>query len=391
MADIKRAIVLAGGGPAVGLSLGALKRLEKEENITFDVWSCACIGAWVGILWNQAEPGQEYEETYAFMREVFRPDNYYARFPMATVFAPNWMDMIGSATSFIADPRSYRDLVVPEMIYEAWADLAQFAMSPGDWTEGNINHVIFNSLMAPNPVFRFASSLMYLSNLKGLSQIYYPNARVLKQINFENLYQKDRPYIYHNAYNLSGQDIELFSNNQKDPYQDISAASLCACSALPFIEAPVEINNNEYCEGATVDTVNFEDLLKNHPDLDEIWVSRILDVRQVRQPKNLLDALNNLVMLFAASVSEDDVRLFLQKVERLKREGRVKKSLKVYQLEVNHNIYYDWTYSNLESSIADGYRAAEKLVTAYKNGCSSHSEYVGRRLDADPNATDLAA
>ena len=42
-----------------------------------------------------------------------------------------------------------------------------------------------------------------------------------------------------------------------------------------------------YCEGALIDTVNFESLLEEHRDLDEIWVSRIVDSKQVRKPKTL--------------------------------------------------------------------------------------------------------
>ena len=48
----------------------------------------------------------------------------------------------------------------------------------------------------------------------------------------------------------------------------ISASSLCACSALPFIEGTVEIDGVTYCEGALVDTVNFESLLEEHPELE---------------------------------------------------------------------------------------------------------------------------
>ena len=36
------------------------------------------------------------------------------------------------------------------------------------------------------------------------------------------------------------------------------------CSALPFIEGTVEIGGVTYCEGALVDTVNFESLLEEH-------------------------------------------------------------------------------------------------------------------------------
>ena len=86
---------------------------------------------------------------------------------------------------------------------------------------------------------------------------------------------------------------------------------MCACSALPFIEGTVEIGGDTYCEGALVDTVNFDSLIEEHPnELDEIWVSRIVDSKQIRKPENLHDALANLCQLFAATVGEDDVKLF---------------------------------------------------------------------------------
>ena len=55
--------------------------------------------------------------------------------------------------------------------------------------------------------------------------------------------------------------------NEKYTFEgSIDASTLCACSALPFIEGTVEINGVTYCEGALVDTVNFDSLLEEHPD-----------------------------------------------------------------------------------------------------------------------------
>ena len=50
---MKRAITLGGGGPAAGLHIGVLEALRRRTNITFDVWALSCIGAWVGIVYNQ--------------------------------------------------------------------------------------------------------------------------------------------------------------------------------------------------------------------------------------------------------------------------------------------------------------------------------------------------
>ena len=48
-----------------------------------------------------------------------------------------------------------------------------------------------------------------------------------------------------------------------------------------------------------VDTVNFEELVEDHPDLDEIWISRIVDPAKQSSTKNMLDLTANLCELFA--------------------------------------------------------------------------------------------
>ncbi len=361
MKPIKRAIALAGGGPAVGLSIGTLKRLHEEPDIRFDVWSLACIGAWLGIVWNQADPGKEVDESIDFFKGIFRPDNVYDKFPIASAFAPDWMASISNAVSFALDPRSYENLVIPDAILAAYEEILRFASDPRQWTSSNFNVLILNQILAVNPWSRFMTSLIYKSKTQGLSRVYYKDSALLNSIKFERLYEPGKPFMYHNAYNLTDDRLELFSNRNSH-YQKISAHTLCACSALPYIEEPVVIDGKTYCEGATVDTVNFEDLLKNHPDLDEVWVSRILDIKQVRKPENLYDALNNLVMLFAASVSEDDVRLFKHHV------AKTHPNLKVIEVPVAFNIDYDWKYSNLDRSIDEGYDAADAVLAAYRLG-----------------------
>ena len=356
---MKRAICLAGGGPAVGLSLGTLKRLSEEEDIAFDVWSLACIGAWLGIVWNQADPGKEFETSEAFFRGIFRPDDVYDRFPVAAAFAPDFQENQRNILEFIMDPASYHNLVVPAAISQAWMDILKFAGDPTQWSQANFNAMLLNQVLAVNPYSRFITSLMYKSKTRGLSRIYYPDSAFLAQIDFKRLYEPGRPVLYHNAYNLTDDQLELFSNKDAK-YQKIRAETLCACSALPYIEEPVVMDGKTYCEGATVDTVNFEDLMRNHPDLDEVWVSRILDIKQVRKPANLYDALNNLVMLFAATTSEDDVKLFKYHV------AESYPNLKVIEIPVAFNIDYDWSYSNLDRSIIEGYDAADQVLAAYR-------------------------
>jgi predicted acylesterase/phospholipase RssA len=211
--------------------------------------------------------------------------------------------------------------------------------------------------------------MMYLSKVTGLSKICYPDSTFLKSIKFDKL--RDDRFIFHNAWNLNDKRLELFSNIERpniDPperedYKRIDARTLCACSALPFIEETVTIDGKTYCEGALVDTVNFRNLLEDHPDLDEIWVSRIVDSDQIRKPNNLHDSLANLCQLFAATVGEDDVKLFEYHVKEEKKWTGT-----IIEIRVNSQINFEWSHANLDVGRMHGRRAA---TTAYQ-------EYVKR-------------
>jgi predicted patatin/cPLA2 family phospholipase len=235
--------------------------------------------------------------------------------------------------------------------------------------EGDINGWILNQAMAPNPMVRYLTSMMYLSNITGLSRINYPNSAFMKGIKFERLFPKeneeDKPFIFHNAWNLDKQELALFSNRRtgdKAYHGAINASTLCACSALPFIEETVKLGGDTYCEGALVDTVNFQTLIENHGhEIDEVWVSRIVDSKQIRKPDNLHDALANLCQLFAATVGEDDVKLFKY---HLKEENNWTGT--VVEIHVPAHINFKWNHSNLDEGRKLGRAAAEKAIAAYK-------------------------
>src|SRR5271157_4718358 len=93
----RRAITLAGGGPEAGLHIGALAFFEQEK-VHFDIWALSCIGAWVGIYYQQCEEGKQAKQTREFFREqVFRDDISYERFPVNAVFGPD-LSALGRAT-----------------------------------------------------------------------------------------------------------------------------------------------------------------------------------------------------------------------------------------------------------------------------------------------------
>jgi predicted acylesterase/phospholipase RssA len=284
----KRAITLAGRGPAAGLHIGVLECL-KGAGIEFDVWALSCIGAWVGIVYNQAENGEEIEHTYDFFRnEVFRDDASYRGFPLNAVSTPDWRGNADALTHFLQQPKNYQDLFLPEMITESFGRTTSILSGESrKWDEGDRNRWLLNDVLAVNPLIRFWSSLMFKSNIDGLSKTHYPHSTLIKNIKFERLYEHRRPYILHNAWNISKQELQLFSN-KKGRYKPISAASMCACSSRPFVDQPIEIDGDQYCEGSLVDTVNFETLLQVHPDLDEIWIIRIGDAQQYRNQKTYM-------------------------------------------------------------------------------------------------------
>jgi Patatin-like phospholipase len=370
----KRALTLAGGGPAVGIGVGALRALADFPEITFDVWSLSCVGAWLGCLYH-VSPDRTKKLDYVenLLRGFFREDKVYDKFPCPTVFLPDLPEMISASMRFMIDPQSYTNLVVPSEIVKGYQDILDFYLRPSRWNYGDLCSVMLNSVFAVNPASRFLMSMMYKSELPGLNKLWYgPDYTLLKGFDMSLLQADDVPVLYHNAYNVDRQQLQLFSN-KNDNYPKITTQTLCACSGLPYILSPVEINGTTYVEGATVDTVGFWHLLKDHPDLDEVWVCRILDSHQIRPHHNLVEALNNLVMLFASTTSEDDVKLFKFHLKDLneQRAAEAAKSntqphlIELVEFPVDYHTSYEWTHTNLRDSTAASYVAARQTIQDY--------------------------
>jgi predicted acylesterase/phospholipase RssA len=393
---VKRAITLGGGGPAAGLHIGVLEALATA-GIEFDIWALSCIGAWVGIVYNQFGDADDPKEknkkienkdraelTYQFFKNgVFRDDEGYEHFPINKVFGTDWRSNTKALNKFIANPDNYEDFAWdPYRVMDSFQESMSlfFDHMPGrdkkfkKLDEGDVNGWILNQALAPNPFVRYLTSMMYLSDVTGLARINYPDSEFMKSIKFANLFEKSaangkepekKPLIFHNAWNLDKRKLALFSNKpiKDEAYQgEINATTMCACSALPYIEQTVKIGGDTYCEGALVDTVNFHSLIEEHGDtLDEIWVSRIVDSQQVRKPKNLHDSLANLCELFAATVGEDDVKLFKY---HLKEEKKWKGT--VIEIHVPAHIDFKWNHENLNKGRELGKAAAKDAIEAYK-------------------------
>jgi predicted acylesterase/phospholipase RssA len=398
----KRAICLAGGGPAAGLHIGDLKGL-RDAGITFDtkhdVWALSSIGAWVGVIYNQAE-NDKIQETTNFFRGVFREDKSFDSFPLNTAFTPDWAGNAEAMWEFLIDPRSYRTIFLPKEIIKSFMYTASilkrmsgtrrsrrqyynkdFDETPEfgkNFSEGDFNRWTLNHVLAVHPIVRLLTALVYKSKITGRSRLHYTDSSFLNNINFDKLKDAEKPFIYYNAWNLTHQKLVLFANRPKraevfpdeavtvEGYRSpIDAASLCACSALPFIEQTVTIDREDYCEGALVDTVNFRNLLEDNPHLDEIWVSRLIDSNQILSPRNLYDAEANLCELFAATVGKDDVNLFEYHLTCDEEHRGKWKNLTIVEIPVSCDINFDWSHSNLERGIKNGIEAATHAVTRY--------------------------
>jgi predicted acylesterase/phospholipase RssA len=381
----KRAICLGGGGPAVGLHIGALEGL-KHCGVDFgnarSVWALSCIGAWAGVIYNQAEKGREIEETYNFFLDVFRDDKSFQSFPTNTIFAPDWAGYVEAILEHLWELDNYRNAFLPRHLLRSYMNTASFLARRKNWrkfSEGDFNRWTLNHVLAMHPAVRFLTGLVYKTKVDGRARLYYEDSTMLKGIDFAALKRHGKPFIFYNAFNLGSKDIDLFANDPLgwtgERHAAISAASLCACSALPFVEETVTVDGTVYCEGALVDTINFRKLLEDHHSkddpLEEIWINRIVDAHQIHKPENLHDALANLCQLFAATVGEDDIKLFKYHVQENNQSATPElKKLKwtgtIIEIEVNDQINFHWSHKNLKDGRTYGAQAAADACHLYK-------------------------
>jgi predicted acylesterase/phospholipase RssA len=379
----KRAICLGGGGPAVGLHIGALEAL-KDRHVDFgnerSVWALSCIGAWVGVIYNQAAKGQEIETTYNFFHDIFRDNKSFESFPTNTIFAPDWAGYAEAIFDHLCEPATYRNAFLPREIMRAYFETMSYLADRKNWrnfSQGDFNRWTLNNILAVHPAIRFLSGLVYKTRVDGRARLFYKDSNFLKHIKFGALKEKGKPFIFHNAYNFATHRVDLFANDPPQwhgrAHKPIGTASLCACSALPFVEETVKVNETVYCEGALVDTVNFKSLLKDHntkeSPLQEIWINRIVDTHQIHKPKNLHDALANLCQLFAATVGEDDVKLFKHHVKENNRDKskdpeveKLKFFGTIIEIEVSDQINFHWSHENLDNGRRYGAKAATDAI-----------------------------
>ena len=185
------------------------------------------------------------------------------------------------------------------------------------------------------------------------------------------------PDIYINSYNLSTHRSDIYCNHPKSapfPTRPISMEALCASSALPYILSPVEVDGHTHIEGALIDSFCFEAIHGHHQDLTEVWISQIVDHTQVKAPNNLLEALNNLIMLYAGTTSRHDIEMFVNELNRdeymraLSTPGYKPDLIECFSLPVYSGTNYFWKQSNFDKSVEESKKSCLAFIEDYDRG-----------------------
>lgn len=360
----KRAIALSGGGPVVGLEIGALRAFE-ENDINFDIYSCACVGSWVGCLYNSLpKESDRIKIMECFFRdEIFIPDDIYESFPIDyKVFRMNYLNDYLKVVEKLFDYNTYKYLFLPQRIFEFGCALIQNPPTEMDDYFYRISEGI-----ALNPMVRFMAQLQYKVGKSGVAGLISSNKFVDKFIDFEQLNKSDT-LVYLNAYDLSEKKLKTFINRTHHTFNDIDADALMAgSSVLHYTEnRTIDGEKFKYCEGAVIDTVNLDVLLDEHQDLDEIWVVKIADYNEVRPPENLIESELISVMLPFDTISNDDIKLFTYRLEEHNRKNN--KNIRLINVDMEYgNVNYHWNHSNLQQGIETGYKGALKKISHYRD------------------------
>ena len=138
----------------------------------------------------------------------------------------------------------------------------------------------------------------------------------------------------------------------------------------------MNLNGELHMEGAVINSFCLDAVQDLHPELNEIWISRIVDHSQVKPAQNLLDALNNLIMLYAGTTSRNDVQLFVDKHHQEEllyalhqsRKGKTDHQpqwMEVIELPVWSGAQYYWTQENFDASIKASEAACLQTIEHY--------------------------
>jgi predicted acylesterase/phospholipase RssA len=191
-------------------------------------------------------------------------------------------------------------------------------------------------------------------------------------IDFKAL-RKVRQNVYINAYNLTKGEMTIWNKDV------IDERHMKAAFAFPFIYPPFHLDGDDYIEGASVDSLNFEALVsddENTPgverDIDTIVVFDILGEKKLlTKPSNLYDSWVNSIITPLVKLAKDDLKLFEMVHNRDPQSGKPKR--RVLKVPLSKHIpddYWpkvlDWSHSNLQLLYDIGYKAGLEFCDTWQ-------------------------
>lgn len=321
----RTALIISGGAPNSTLVAGALEAFH-ELGLKFDVISTAGAGALLGLMFLAPKNGDPVR-TLRSMQEMGIADYLYQVFPV------NFK--VFNKPGAMAD--GYRQMTAPlQQMLAQWQPNDVFSQTLKDMTSLGI------ATACPSDMSKDALGLC--AHAPFVEQL----------IDFAAL-QLPGTDIWINAYNLSQHEMANW------PRQKIGVTQLQAALSFPFLYAPTEIDGDFYIEGAAIDCLNFKDLRKNYPDLEEIVIFDLLGAEKLlRKPKDLYDAWVISIITPLVEIARDDVKLF----EALHSDGITLHKVPLLESIPDADLpdVFDWSRSNLTRLYQVGYAAAKQYA-----------------------------
>lgn len=332
----RTALIISGGAPNATLMAGAMAAFG-EKGVHFDVVSTAGAGALLGLMFYAPKTGTP-EQAMESLIEMGVSDQIYDAFPVnyKVFYKPGvWADW-------------YRKVLGDNPLWQAVQN----------WPAKDPMSQLFKDSL--NLVAATACPTDLSPSALGLCA-HVPFAQQV--IAFEKI-SAIAPTFYVNAFNLTKKRMENFSKDQITPLH------LQASLSFPFIYPPTQLGEDWYIEGAAIDCLNFHDLLKNHPNLEQIVVFDILGAdKLLRAPRDLYDAWVMSIITPLVEIARDDLKLF--KATHLKNYPKLQGN--VLRVPLLENIpeaelpdVFDWSHSNLSNLYKIGYETGLKFVGEHK-------------------------
>lgn len=332
----KRALLIGGGAPNSSLIAGALVAF-LDKGVEFDVISTSGAGSLMGLLYTAPRGGNPRHSLKAWSNAGIS-DPIYKNFPVDyKVFNKPGIAAEFYRNALRANPllRPYVDIFAPNAVNGLWSDWINFWLAtfcPSDLNSSSLG------LCAHLP---FAEDAIDFAAVK-----------------------KMKPQFYINAYSLTKEKMRIWDKSE------ITVDHIKAAFAFPFLYPPYHLNGEDFIEGASVDSLNFEALISDDEktpgierDIKTIVIFDILGTKKlIQKPADLYDSWVGSIITPLVESSRDDIKLFelvhnLDPVTKKPKRKLLKVPLTRDIPEKHWPHVLDWSNSNLKLLFDIGHKA----------------------------------